>query len=146
MANADTIKAVITNIETILSAAPHSLRKIDIPDGQTESLPSFEQTPVYYLLYDGEAPEYEHGQKPGYIEASVIIVLVWLSTSISDARGKAIDWYHALRGALTVNALNVGGLVASKLVSKVALDKPQLDVQPAETKIFFKTTMRYREG
>ena len=146
MANADTVKAIITNIEGILSSSPHLLLKINIPGGVTETLPSFTANPVYYVMYDGETPEYEHGQKPGYMESSFIIVLVWLSGSISAARDKSIEWFHALRTALTVNALNVGDLAATKLVSRVTVEKPDVDMQPAETKILFRAMVRYREG
>jgi hypothetical protein len=145
MGNTDTVKAIITNIETILSGAPHSLQKINIPGGVTETLPSFTANPVYYVLYDGEAPEYEYGQKPGYVESSFVVALIWLSGSVSAARDKSIEWFHAVRSALTVNALNAGTLATSKLVSRVTVEKPDVDMQPAETKIFYRTTVRYRE-
>ncbi len=143
MSNTATIKAIITNMETILSA---SLRKLDMFGGASESLPDYTQAPVYYVLYDGETPEYNHGQKPGYIESDLKIVLKWQSMSISAARDKTIEWFHTLRDALTINALNVGDLAISKLISKITVGKPELDMQPAELLLTFNITVRYREA
>ena len=144
MANADTIKAIITNMETILTAIP--LRKLDMFGGPSESLPDYTSAPVYYILYDGETPEYNHGQKPGYIEPDLKIILKWQSMSISEARNKTIEWFHTLRNALTINALNVTDLAASKLISRVTVGRPELDVQPAELLLTYTTTIRYREA
>jgi len=143
MSNTTTIKAIIKNIEAILSV---SLKKLDLFGGAPETLPDYTSAPVYYILYDGETPEYNHSQKPGYVEADLKIVLKWQSMGISAARDKTIEWFHTIRDALTVNALNVGDLAASKLVSKITVSKPDLDVQPAELLLTYTTTVRYREA
>lgn len=143
MGNSDTVKSIITNIETILTAVP--LRKLDMFGGPSELLPDYISAPVYYILYDGETPEYIYGQKPGYIEADLKVVLKWQSMSISEARNKTIEWFHTIRDAFTVNALNVGDLATSKLISKIVVGKPELDVQPAELLLSFNLNVRYRE-
>jgi len=118
MSNFDTVKAITANIESVLKA-----QGIGFNLATDETLDKKAAlTPYGEIFYISETFEYTHGQKPEYAEAEFKIRIVLFNPNPRDMVREQQKWVHLIREALTVNALNVGGLVATKYVSRVTTD------------------------
>ena len=142
MSNFDTITAVTDNLESVLrglglkftqeiyddvSAIPASL----LPHGQ--------------IFYDKEVFEYTHGQKPEYATVSFRIRVALTGRDARKFIRDQQNWVHKIREALTVNALNIGGLAASKLINVVSLDEVDVENTADRASLMCRVGVRYRE-
>lgn len=138
MANTDTVKAITANLSTILAGLGFKVEDLSVD-------PSMVTTPVCVILYEGEDFEYGHGQKPLYNEVRYLLKVMLNDPKPGSSRDKYADHVHAIRDAVTVDALNVGGLAASKLVSLVNTTDVAITYDPPVSTIDYRMNVRYRE-
>jgi len=110
-ATSDTVDAIITNIEAVLVGLGLSLEDLSGDDIPT--------TPLAVLSYEGEEFDDSFGERPYYNTATFSARVMAAATTPDTDRDVQRAWVHALKNALTVSALNIGDLVASKLVARV---------------------------
>lgn len=114
MADNTTVKAIRTNIITILSA----LDDLIFEDLSTD--PQAEADVLATLDYNGTRYENTFGNRKSYAEATFTIQIRFRAATKNAAQEKAIDWTTELRGAFDGgNSLNIGDLSASTPVSWV---------------------------
>ncbi len=142
MTNFATIKSVTDNLETVLKALGlHFSRDVkedaDIP---ASILPHGQ------IFYRRERFENSFNLRPGYIEAAFTVRVVFSERDATDIMREQQRWTHAVRGALTVNALNIGDLASSKLVSLVTVEDSAAElIKPTLAAVTIDATIRYRE-
>lgn len=143
MSDFKTVNAITDNLETVLKAEVGI--NFERASDETDDIPASEY-PLGQLFYKGETFEYNHGQKPGYAESEFTIRLSANSPHPRELMREIQRLVHKSRDALTVNALNIGELETSKLVSLVVIDEAadtEYTKDTAETDL--KTLVRYRE-
>lgn len=100
--------------------------------------------PLGEIFYTGESFEQSLGQKPGYAEA-VFLIRVTIPTGEPSAvireEQKAV---HAIRDALTVDALNVNALSDARSVSWVKIEKAEANVRSNRPEVSVRASVRYR--
>lgn len=138
MANSDTVKAITTNLTAILTALGFKIEDLSVD-------PSMASTPVCIILYEGEDFEYGHAQKPLYSEIRYLLKVMLNDPRPVTSRDKYAQYVHAIREAVTVNALNTGDLAASKLVSLVNTTEVTVAYEPPASTIDYRLNVRYRE-
>ncbi len=138
MANADTVKAITANLAAILTGLGFKVEDLSFD-------PSMATTPVCVILYEGEEFEYGHGQRPLYSEVKYLLKILLNDPKPGTSRDKYATWVHAIRDAVTVNALNTGALAASKLVSLVNTTDVAITYEPPVSTIDYRLNVRYRE-
>ena len=138
MANSDTVKAITANLAAILAGLGFKIEDLSID-------PSMATSPVCVILYEGEEFEYGHGQKPLYNEVKYLLKLMLNDPKPGTSRDKYAQYVHAIRDAVTVDALNIGGLAASKLVSLVNTTDVTITYEPPVSTIDYRLNVRYRE-
>lgn len=138
MGNSDTVKAIAANLSSILEGLGLKIEDMSFD-------PSMSTTPVCVVLYEGEEFGYGHGQKPLYNEVRYLVKVMLSDSKPGSSRDKYATWVHAIRDAMTVNALNTGGLAASKLVSFVATTDVAVTYDPPIGTIDYRLSVRYRE-
>lgn len=144
MSNFDTIKSIADNLESVLRGLGiHFDRKTyeDIGNIPASVLPHGE------IFYRGEAFEHTHGQRAGYAESGFQLKVIIRERTPSDVMREQMRWVHLIRDALTVNALNIGSLVTSKLVSLVTTGTVEVDNTRTDgvAAMDYQVTVRYRE-
>ncbi|MBI5885308.1 MAG: hypothetical protein HZB85_01845 [Deltaproteobacteria bacterium] len=138
MANTDTVKAITANLSSILAGLGFK-----IEDLSTD--PSMSATPVCVVLYEGEEFEYGHGQRPLYNEVKYLLKILLNDPKPGTSRDKYAQHVHAIRDAVTVNALNTGDLATSRLVSLVNTTDVAITYEPPVSTIDYRMNVRYRE-
>lgn len=143
MGDFETVQAITDNIKTLCQGQglKFSLKVIE----DVENIPA-SLIPYGDIFYQGEEFEYDYGNKPGYIEAKFLLRVVLKEKAPADMIRNQQKWTHNLRGALTVDALNSGALAASKLVSKVEKEEPEIENMPSFVSVLlFALRVRYRQ-
>lgn len=144
MSALDTVKAITTNLEAIITSTL-AWQLEDASGGK--GTPS---APLVNILYAGEAPEDIFNERPSYIEVDFTLLISFTGTDSYLPAQARIDQQtnaHAIRSAVTVALLNVGDLSASKLVSFVEHGEWEVDyLNPALSIITYPITVRYREN
>lgn len=102
--------------------------------------------PFGRIFYRGEVFEHSYGMKPGYIEAEFLVRVVLRGGDEVRLMDDAQLWTHRLREAVTVSAVNIGGLFASKLVSHAAVSKVGIERRAEALLLETLITLRYRES
>lgn len=100
--------------------------------------------PAGRISYEGESFEPTHGERPGYSEAEFGITVEIRGGDPAEAVAEEQRWAHAVRGALTVDALNAGGLAATKRVSRVRVPKASVASGKESVSVIIKALVRYR--
>lgn len=139
MANADTVKAIEDNLTSILATQGFKVEDLS-------SDPDVDTTPLCAILHRGETFGAAHGEKPLYNEISYELSIRFNTKYPSTSRDSIADWAHKVRTNVTVNALNVGSLATTKLVSWVNHNGYDINYTPPITSISYKLRVRYREG
>lgn len=139
MANSDTVKAITANLTAILDGLGFKIEDLSAD-------PSMTSTPVCVILYEGEDFEYAHGQKPLYSEISYLLKILIKNSRPGTSREKYAQHIHAIREAVTVNALNTGTLSTSKPVSLVNTTEVTITYEPPVSTIDYRLNVRYREA
>lgn len=138
MANSDTVKAITANLTAILESLGFKVEDLSVD-------PSMASTPVCVVLYEGEDFEYGHGQKPLYNEIRYLLKVMLNDPRPVTSRDKYAQYVHAIREAVTVNALNTGALASSKLVSLVNTTEVTVVYEPPVSTIDYRLNVRYKE-
>ncbi len=138
MVNSDTVKAITANLAAILEGLGLKIEDLSVD-------PSMTTMPVCVILYEGEEFEYGHGQKPLYNEIKYLFKVMLNNPKPGTSRDKYAQYVHAIREALTVNALNTGGLADTKLVSLVNTTDVAISYEPPVSTIDYRLNVRYRE-
>ena len=139
MSNLDTIKAITTNLKAIISTTLAWSREDLSAD------PHAEETLQAKLIYREERPKHNFGEAPGYIEAFFVVEILTNKTTPDDIRDSLQAGVHGLIDAVTINALNVGDLAASKLVSWVEHAGSDAEQEVPLSTIRHPITIRYRK-
>ncbi len=136
MTTTNTVDAIITNSEAILSAMALNL----------EALPSdsIETTPAAYLDYDTEDFDDNFQERPLYNTVNFVIRIRAKGGTANEDRDIKRTWTHLLKGAFTVAALNVGDLSASKLVARINHDGVNLGKEGEAVTIDYEMGVKYR--
>lgn len=138
MANSDTVKAITANLAAILAGLGFKVEDLSID-------PSMTASPVCVILYEGEDFAYGHGQKPLYNEVKYLLKVMLSDPKPGTSRDKYAEYVHAIREAVTVDALNAGALATSKLVSLVNTTDVAIAYEPPVSTIDYRMNVRYRE-
>lgn len=143
MSNTDTVSAITENIRSALNRQGIVFEPKAVDD---ESGIAASRRPLGQVFYLGEAFEYAHGQRPGYIEAEFLIkVVLGRDDDAGLIRGQQ-KWAHRIRGALTVEALNTGKLSETKYVSRVGAREVRVENEAKGSRLLCGISVRYRES
>ena len=138
--NTTNVQAIITNLETIVGTTLGFKLEYNCKDD-----PDVDTTPGAVILYLGETFVENFGEKPLYNEISFLILIKFTEENPGSIRDKAITHVHKLREGITIDALNVGDLSASKIVSWVDHEGAEVDNEQPVNQIDYHLSVRYRE-
>lgn len=140
--NYTTIKSLTENIRSVLLAQGIKFSNSTYEDEKSIPLALL---PFGEIFYRGEDFEHTNGQKAGYAIANFSIKVTAQDRSNIERVKSVQKWVHAVRDALTVNALNIVDLSASKLVSLVNTENAEITYNAEYATITHSTKIRYRE-
>ncbi|VAV82536.1 hypothetical protein MNBD_DELTA01-1632 [hydrothermal vent metagenome] len=146
MSNFDTIKAITENIQGVLEGLGIKFSQKAFED--SKDVPA-SLLPYGEVFYTGESFEETSGERPSYVEADFTLVVILRERFARDLVRAEQDWVHRIRGALGVDALNIGGLAVSKLVSRVTSGSVGMDKGSGKSGLgilSYQAKVRYREG
>ena len=143
MGNFDTISTITKNLKSALEA--EGLKFSLKPYGDKSSIPA-SLLPFGEIDFRGESFEYTHGQRAGYVEASFGVSVTLSERNALSLVREQQEWIHKLRSAITVEALNTGDLLASKLVSFVENGAVNIEGNGRFSILSMDLTVRYREA
>lgn len=142
MSNFDTINAITDNLEIVLKGLGIFFTSETFDD--IDVIPA-SILPHGQIFYERETFEYTFGQKPEYATAEFKVRVVFMGRDARDLIRNQQRWAHSIRDAMTVNALNINALAASKLVSLVTVDGMDAINKVPKAEISCKLSIRYRE-
>ena len=142
MSNFDTVKSITTNIETVLKGQGAEFLPAVIEDLELIPLSTI---PCGQIFYRGEQFEYGHNEKPEFAEIRFLLRIILRDRDPRNLTRDAQDWTHRVRDGLTLPALNVGDLAASKLVSRVTTESVEVEYNGDRAVLGCATLVRYRE-
>jgi hypothetical protein len=140
MSDADTVKSIITNIKTLLTAGGYQLEDDGI--GADKQLLSAAAARVDYL---GESFDDAFGQRSSFAEVLFSITFSFNGVNLTTRRTKFADLIHFIRDGFTVDTLNVGDLVLTKLVSAVRTESVDTSYERPFAEVVYQIRIRYRE-
>lgn len=143
MSNLDTVMSITDNIRSALRAL--GINSVPRAFDDEKSVPA-SLLPMGSVFYTGERFESVQGQRPSYAEAEYNIKVLVALMSPQDLVPELQRWAHGIREALTVNALNTGGLSESKLVSRVSVTRVDSENRKDRSSLSLKALVRYREA
>jgi hypothetical protein len=141
VANSDTVNSIETNLRKVIKAGG-----INVSDSTFDKDTPRSKMPIAEINYEGELMGYNHGQKPLYngIQFRIRILI-----DARDERAKKREFIrilHLIRDNVTINALNIGDLASSKLVSKVTTEDTDSTLSDENIGILeYDLQVRYRE-
>lgn len=141
MANLDTVQSITKNLETVIkqSGLDTSLQTTDIDQPASDLR-------ICEIHYDGENFFEDFRQKPRWNEMRFRLRIIIKDTSPSVRVRSMQESIHFIRDNVTVNALNIGDLVSSKLVSLVTSSEPDTTESIDDLGIVeYNFLIRYRE-
>jgi hypothetical protein len=142
MGNFETADAITDNVQLVLEQQgikyePEVIEDIDkVADSSL---------PLGQIFYKGEEFEYTHGQKPQYSEIEFLLRVIFRERDQRQMIRMQQEWAHKIRDSLTVNALNIGKLESSKLVSRVTTTNVDVDNRAVLSVLEYEVLIRYRE-
>lgn len=142
MGNFDTVSAISKNLKSVLRS--QGLKFTLKSYGDKSSVPA-SLIPLGEIDYRGESFEYTHGQRAGYVEASFGVSVTLSERNAASLVREQQEWIHKLRAAITVGALNVDALLASKLVSFVEHGAVNIESSGRLSLLSMELRVRYRE-
>jgi len=143
MSNFDTVTSITDNIQSILKREGIHFLKRTYEDGGAIPASLF---PFGEIRYLGETFEEATGERPGYAEAEFRISVAFSGGDPSEVMREAQRWVHMIRGAITVNALNSGGLALPRYVSRVRTLGAEFESKEKFSRVNYKMAVRYREA
>lgn len=140
--NFTTIKSISDNVRSVLQAQGIKFSHATYDEEKNIPLALF---PYGEIFYKGEDFEHTNGQQSGYAVANFDIKVITQDRSNIELVKSVQKWIHAVRDALTVNALNIVDLSSSKLVSLVEFDSAAVIYNAEYATINHTVKIRYRE-
>jgi len=142
VANIDTVKSITDNLQTVCQGEgiKFSRKTYEEPKDIPASL-----IPLGEIFYNAETFEHTHGQKAGYAEIDYTLRITFKERDSQVLMRKQQEWVHKLRDALTVNALNIGNLASSQLVSWVNTESAETEDEIDWSRVNYLIKIRYRE-
>ena len=122
--NAATVNSITDNIVAIIEALPKYLFESDSIDQKINTWVK--------LNIGGDTEDENHGEGPLYIEQRYQLLAQRQIENKNDFRTKSAQIKWDLKEAITVTALNIGDLEASKLISLVELSSSVNDYDSSE--------------
>lgn len=142
MANVDTVKSITDNLQTVLQAQGIKFARKAYDD--IKAVPA-SLLPLGDIFYEGEDFEYTHGQRQGYAELRFVLRVVLRERDHQSLMREKQEWVHRIRGALTVDALNIGDLLSTKSVSRVTASGVEISDSQNTSSLDYTISVRYRE-
>ena len=140
--NFTTIKSITDNLQSVLLAIGIKFSRKAFEDAGSIPLSLL---PFGEIYYKGESFEYTHGQRSGYAEANYLIKVITQGHDNTELVRTAQKWVHGVRDSITINALNIGELATSKLVSWVNMESVEIVYTAEYGTIDYVIKIRYRE-
>ena len=141
-ANFTTIKSITDNVQSVLQAQGIKFSRSTFED-DTAILAAL--LPYGQIFYTGEDFEYTHGQRAGYTVGNFDVKVILQDRDTTNLTRSMQKWTHAVRDALTVNALNIVDLASSKLISWVNVEGVRAEHKAEYGFMNFGIKIRYRE-
>lgn len=142
MSNFDTIDAITDNLQGVLKKLGVNFARETFED--LNAIPA-SLLPHGQIFYEREDFEYAHGQKPEYANALFRLRVIIAGQDARLLIREQQKWVHLIREALTVNALNIGGLATSKLINMVSTENVEIENMTAKAALNYRVAVRYRE-
>ena len=140
--NFATIKSITDNVQSVLQGQGIKFSRSTFED---ETAIPAALIPYGQIFYTGEDFEYTHGQRAGYAVGNFDIKVILQNRDATNLILSMQKWTHAIRDALTVNALNIVDLASSKLVSWVNVEGVKTEHKAEYGFMNFGIKIRYRE-
>jgi len=137
----ENIRAITENIRATLESLG---LKFTVGAVDKDKATAASMLPAGSISYEGETFEPTHGERPGYSDAEFGITVEIRAGDPAEAVREEQRWAHAVRGALSVDALNAGGLAAGKSVSRVRIPKASVVNNKESVSLVVKALVRYR--
>jgi hypothetical protein len=144
MSNFDTVKSITDNLQTICQGEgiKFSRKTFEEPKNVPAAL-----IPLGEIYYDVENFDQTHGQRASFAEVDYTVKIILKERDSRVLMRQQQEWVHKLRDAITVNALNIGDLASSKLVSWVDMTEGAETEDDVDwSRVNFPITIRYREA
>jgi len=144
MSNADTIKSLTDNVQTVLQdSLGIKFERQNLEDIKDIAASKF---PFGGFFDVGTEFDETHGERASYGVQSYLIWVVFKERDNAGRMRKSQEWRQLIRSGLTTNALNIGDLSASKLVSWVDTTETDIDQRDDGLSVLNYTVgIRYRE-
>ncbi|MFQ5736612.1 MAG: hypothetical protein ACE5GY_07085 [Thermodesulfobacteriota bacterium] len=142
MSNFDTANAIEDNLHTVLEALGINFTREAYDNEAAISAALLPHGQIFYL---GEDFAYNHGEKPLYAEIRFLIRVVLRERDAADIGREQRRWVHLIRDNITIDALNIGDLAGSKLVSRASTDGVDTENNAPRAAIRYRVSVRYRE-
>lgn len=140
--NFATIKSITDNLQSVLQGQGIKFSRSTFEDAT--AIPA-SLLPYGEIYYKGEDFEYTHGQRSGYAVGTFDVRVLLQDRDAVNLTRLTQKWTHAVRDALTVNALNIVDLAASKLVSWINVEGVTAEHKTEYSFMNFAVKIRYRE-
>ncbi|MBI2412472.1 MAG: hypothetical protein HYV24_04605 [Deltaproteobacteria bacterium] len=137
----ETVRAITDNMRAALESL--GLR-FAVGAVEKDNATAASMLPAGRISYEGESFEPTHGERPGYSEAEFGITVEIRAGDPAEAVTEEQRWAHAVRGSITVDALNAGGLAATKRVSRVRVPKASVANNKESVSLSVRALVRYR--
>lgn len=132
----ETVGHIITNLEGIMSGLGLNLE--DASDGGIRT------APMGAIEYSGDDFDDNSQQAPVYNTSNFLLMVRVKRVDPTTDRDNQVFWIHTLKEALTVNKLNIGGLVDSKPVTRINHDGANTSLEGEIVKIDYDIGVKYR--
>lgn len=140
MSDLDTVKALTTNLEGIISTTLNW----KLEDGSTERTPKTNF--LCHLRFRDIDYEETYGERASYAEANFDLRVKTIKKTPSLSRDIQQEIITSIRTGVTIKTLNVGALATSLLVSRVTHRSPAVpEYDNNVSEITYGLSIRYRE-
>lgn len=141
MSNIDTVKSITDNLQTVCQAQgiKFSRKTFEEPKNVPAAL-----IPLGEIYYNGQVRQHNHGQGPQYIVINFSLKVVLKERDLQVMMRKQQEWINKLDDAITIQALNIGDLASSQLVSWVSIEEEETDDDIDQSKVNLLVDVRFR--
>jgi hypothetical protein len=141
MSNFETVKSITDNLQTICQGLgiKFSRKTFEEPKNVPAAL-----IPLGEIYYNGQVRQHNHGQGPQYIVINFSLKVVLKERDLQVMMRKQQEWINKLDDAITIQALNIGALASSQLVSWVSIEEEETDDDIDQSKVNLSVDIRFR--
>jgi len=144
LTNFATITSITDNIQTVLKGLGLNFTREVYDDPATVPAGIL---PHGQIFYKSESFENVYNQRASYAEATFSVRVVLRKGDATALIREQQRWVHTVKDALTVNALNIGDLASSKLVSLVTIERAEAEaLGDSIGAVTIDGVLRYREA